>query len=150
MNRKDFLVKGCIGCLSALAVSSGFISCSTTTQYLSGKLGKDGITLVKADFKLSQRGNTDYRSFVIVRNDALKFPICVYRHDENNYSALWMQCAHQGAELQASGDMLTCPAHGSEFNNKGVVTNGPASRNLKTFPVTITDNVLFIDMRKQS
>lgn len=150
MNRKDFLVKGCIGCLSALAVSSGFISCSTTTQYLSGKLGKDGITLDKADFKLSQKGNSDYRSFVIVRNDALKFPICVYRHDENNYTALWMQCAHQGAELQASGDMLTCPAHGSEFNNKGVVTNGPASRNLRTFPVTITDNVLFIDMRKQS
>ena len=61
-----------------------------------------------------------------------------------------MQCAHQGAELQASGDVLTCPAHGSEFNNKGVVTNGPASRNLRTFPVTITDNVLFIDMRNQS
>ena len=132
MNRKDFLVKGCTACLSALAISSGLISCSTTTHYLSGKLEKDGITLDKNDFKLSHKGST------------------VYRHSENSYSALWMQCAHQGAELQASGDVLTCPAHGSEYNNKGVVTNGPASRNLRTFPVTITDNVLFIDMRNQS
>lgn len=150
MNRKDFLVKGCTACLSALAISSGLISCSTTTRYLSGKLEKDGITLDKNDFKLSHKGSTDYRSFIIIRNEAFKFPICVYRHSENSYSALWMQCAHQGAELQASGDVLTCPAHGSEFNNKGVVTNGPASRNLRTFPVTITDNVLFIDMRNQS
>ena len=150
MNRKDFLVKGCIGCLSALAVNSGLVSCSTTTQYLSGQLVKDGLTLDKAEFKLSQRGNTDYRSFVIIRNEALKFPICVYRHDDNSYSALWMQCAHQGAELQASGDMLTCPAHGSEFNNKGEVTNGPASRNLRTFPIVLTGNTLFIDLRKRS
>lgn len=150
MDRKDFLIKGCTACLSALAISSGLISCSTTTQYLAGKLVKDGLTLAKDDFKLSQKGSTAYRSFIIVRNDALKFPICVYRHAENEYSALWMQCAHQGAELQASGDMLQCPAHGSEFNNRGVVTNGPASRNLRTFPVTVTNNELFIDMRKQS
>ena len=48
-----------------------------------------------------------------------------------------MQCTHQGAELQASGDMLQCPAHGSEFNNKGTVTNGPADTDLRTFPVTV-------------
>ena len=61
-----------------------------------------------------------------------------------------MKCAHQGAELQASGDVLQCPAHGSEFNNKGIVTNGPASTNLRTFTVTVTNNELFIDLRKQS
>ena len=83
-----------------------------------------------------------------MRNDALKYPICIYRLDEKQYSALWMKCAHQGAELQASGDFLQCPAHGSEFNNKGMVTNGPASTNLKSFPVTVYNNEIFIDLRK--
>ena len=149
MNRKDFILKGCTACLSAIAISTGFTSCFTT-QYLPGTLGKDGITLRKSDLELTQKGGTDYRSFIIVRNDALKFPICVYRHNDNEYSALWMQCSHQGAELQASGAALQCPAHGSEFDNRGVVTNGPASRNLRTFPVTITNDELFIDLRKQS
>lgn len=149
MNRKDFLIKGCTACLSAMAISSGLTSC-LSTQYLSGKLTKDGLALNKEDFKLSQKGSTDYRSFIIVRNEALKFPICVYRYSENDYSALWMQCSHQGAELQASGDMLTCPAHGSEFSSKGMVTNGPASRNLRSFPITVTHTELFIDMRKPS
>jgi len=149
MNRKEFLIKGCTACLSTIAISTGLSSCFTT-QYLPGTLGKNGLTLKKDDFKLNQRGGIDYRSFVIVRNESLKFPICVYRHNEDEYTALWMQCSHQGAELQASGAALQCPAHGSEFNNRGIVTNGPASRNLRTFPVTINNDELFIDLRKQA
>jgi Rieske Fe-S protein len=61
-----------------------------------------------------------------------------------------MQCTHQGTELQASGDVLQCPAHGSEFNNKGQVTNGPADNGLRTFPITVTNTELLIDLRKQS
>ena len=102
------------------------------------------------EFKINQKGNTAYRSFIIVRNDALQFPICVYRFSDEEYSALWMRCTHQGAELQASGDVLQCPAHGSEFNNRGEVRNGPADNALRTFPVTITNNDLFIDLRKQA
>ena len=120
------------------------------TKYISGSVVKDGITVSKDQFKIKQKGGTAYSSFIIVRNDILQYPICIYRFNENEYSALWMKCAHQGAELQASGDVLQCPAHGSEFNNKGMVTNGPASTNLRTFPVAVTNNELFIDLRKQS
>ena len=56
---------------------------------------------------------------------------------------------HQGTEPQASGDFLQCPAHGSEFNNKAQVTNDSADNGLRTFPVIITNNELFIDLRKQ-
>lgn len=89
-----------------------------------------------------------YRSFIIIRNDTLQYPVCVYRFSEQEYSALWMRCSHQGTELQASGDYLQCPAHGSEFNNKGDVTNGPADTNLRTFPVFVNETELFIDLRK--
>jgi Rieske Fe-S protein len=149
MTRKDFIINSCTACLAATAVSSLLPSCAST-RYISGNLGKDGLIVNKDEFKIKQRQNTAYRSFIIIRNDALQYPICVYRFSDEEYSALWMQCAHQGAELQASGDMLQCPAHGSEFNNKGVVTNGPAANNLRTFPVTVSNTELFIDLRKQS
>lgn len=106
--------------------------------------------LEKDAFKIKQKGGTAYSSFVIVRNDVLKYPICVYRINENEYTALWMQCTHQGAELQASGDVLQCSAHGSEFSNKGEVRNGPADKPLRTFPVSVTNKEIFIDLRKQA
>ena len=149
MQRREFIKNSCSACLS-LTVLSTLVSSCVATKYISGELGKDGLTISKDEFKVKQKGGTAYSSFIIVRNDALQFPICVYRLNENEYSALWMKCTHQGAELQASGDVLQCPAHGSEFNNKGQVTNGPAGANLKSFPVTVTNNELFIDLRKQS
>jgi Rieske Fe-S protein len=57
-----------------------------------------------------------------------------------------MQCTHQGAELQAFGDKLQCPAHGSEFSNRGQVESGPATAPLRTFPVSADNNELKISL----
>jgi nitrite reductase/ring-hydroxylating ferredoxin subunit len=149
MDRRSFLKQSCTACLSVTAVSVLLTSC-TATQYLPGTLSTDGLTLLKDDFKIKQKGSTAYSSFIIVRNDSLKYPICVFRKNDEEYSALWMQCTHQGAELLASGDVLQCAAHGSEFNNKGEVLTGPASNKLRSFPVTVNKNEIFIDLRKQS
>ena len=149
MQRREFIKSGCAACLSITALSSLVTGC-IGTKYISGKLVNDGVIISKDDFKVKQKGSSAYSSFIIVRNDALQFPICVFRLGADEYSALWMKCTHQGAELQASGDRLQCPAHGSEFNNKGFVANGPASANLRTFPVNVSNNEIFIDLRKQS
>ena len=149
MNRRDFITNTCKACLSVTVLSTLASGCMST-KYITGKLGRDGITVDKNDFLIRQKGGTSYNSFIIVRNEALKYPICVYRIQENEYTALWMKCTHQGAELQASGDVLQCSAHGSEFNARGEVRNGPADIALKTFPVTIYDNEIFIDLRKQA
>lgn len=149
MTRKDFIVNACTACMTVGGISALLTGCSAT-RYVAGNLGKDGLEISKDEFKITQKGNTAFRSFIIIRNDALQYPICVYRFNDTEYCALWMRCTHQGTELQASGDFLQCPAHGSEFNNKGRVTNGPADNGLRTFPVTINDNELFIDLRKQS
>ena len=66
---------------------------------------------------------------------------------EQEYSALWMKCTHQGTELHAFGDRLQCPAHGSEFTKNGAVQNGPAADPLRTFPVVVDSNVLKINLR---
>ena len=147
MERREFIINSCSACLSVSAIA-GLISSCKSTQYVSGKLNTDGVVVDPEDFKIKQKGKISYRSYIVVRNEELKFPICIYRFSDNDYSALWMQCAHQGAEVQVSGNYLQCPAHGSEYDNRGHVTNGPAVRDLRTFPVTIGNNQLFIDLRK--
>jgi len=149
MNRRNFLKNSCTACLSVAALPLALSGCASLTN-TSGSLVKDGLMLTADDFVIKDKENVAYKSFIVVHNDVLKYPICVYRFNEKEYSALWMRCSHQGAELQASGDYLQCPAHGSEFNNKGVTTNGPASTNLRTFPVTVNGKEIFIDLRKQS
>jgi Rieske Fe-S protein len=147
MDRRDFIVKGCAACLSATAIA-GLLSSCTPSQFVSGKLNENGILVNLDDFKINKAGRTSYRSFIVVRNESLQYPICLYRFSETDYSAVWMQCTHQGTELQVSGDYLQCPAHGSEFNNKGKIVNGPADKDLRSFPVRITANQIFIDLRK--
>ena len=146
MNRRKFLQNSCAACLSATALSGILASCQAT-RYVAGSLGKDGLTIGVNEFVVNGNNKETYRSFLIVRNEALQYPICVYRFSENEYTALWMSCTHQGAELQASGDRLQCSAHGSEFTNHGKVSNGPADRDLRSFPVTINNDQLFIDLR---
>lgn len=147
MNRREFIVNSCAACLGAAAVS-GLLSSCASTRYTNGTLGKDGITVSADEFKTNRKGKTAYRPFIIVRNESLKYPIYVYRFGDAGYSAVWMRCSHQGAELQALGDQLQCSAHGSAFNNRGKVTNGPAGTDLRSFPVTVNNNELFIDLRK--
>ena len=146
MDRREFIRNSCTACLSATVIATMLPSC-TSTRYISGKLVKDGLFIDPNEFVTKQNGKTVYRSFIIVRNDALQYPVCIYRFNDNEYSALWMSCTHQGTELQASGDRLQCTAHGSEFDNKGAVKTGPADRSLRSFPVTVLNNELFIDLR---
>lgn len=145
MNRKEFIIKSCTTCIGATVLSNILSSC-TATKFANGKLTRNGIIMDPKEFSLNEEGK--YRLYVIVRNESLLFPICVYRFSDNDYTAIWMQCAHQGAELNVAGDYLQCPAHGSEYDNRGKVTNGPADRDLRTFPVRIDNNQLFIDLRK--
>ena len=149
MERREFIKRSCVACLSATAFPALLLSSCKSVKFISGTLNNDGLTINADDFKTRKSGSNSFRSYVIVRNDALKYPICVFRFSETDYSALWMQCTHQGTELQAAGDYLHCPAHGSEFSDKGHVLNGPADQNLKTFPVVVNNNELFIDLRKK-
>ena len=146
MDRREFIKNSCTACLTATVIGTAVSSC-TATRYISGTLGNDGLFVDANEFVTKQNGKPVYRSFIIIRNDALQYPVCVYRFNDNEYSALWMQCTHQGTELQASGDRLQCTAHGSEFDNKGSVKTGPADRSLRNFPVTVSNSQLFIDMR---
>jgi len=80
-----------------------------------------------------------------------KPPIAVYRLNDGFY-ATDDTCTHAEASL-AAGDVdleecaVECPYHGSFFDIKtGHVLSLPASRPLKTYPVKIVDDEVFVEV----
>jgi Rieske Fe-S protein len=147
MNRRSFVKHTCITCVSGGLIPFLITGCQAT-HYATGVMDATGIRVPKSEFMYQRKEELFTREYIIVQNDKLEFPIYVYRFSDNEYSALWMKCTHQGAELQASGDMLHCPSHGSEFTNKGAVSNGPAEKNLRSFPVIVQTDTITIDLRQ--
>lgn len=146
MDRKDF-IKGCyFSCIGGIGMSTLLQSCGISRQ-ANGKIIGDELIIPKSDFKNSKNNQDEFIKYLIIQNDILQFPICVYRLSETEYTALWMQCTHQGTELQVFGDTLQCPAHGSEFTNKGNVQNGPAEMKLRTFPISIDKDQIRISLK---
>src|SRR5688572_2826485 len=141
MDRRSF-TKTCVLCLTGAAVLP--LSGCQSTFYTTGSVEPNGISVLKSDFTFMKKDQPVLRDYIIVRNDAMEFPIYLYRFSDNEYAAMLMKCTHQGNELQASGDHLHCSAHGSEFNNRGEVAQGPAEKNLRTFKVTPQGEKIFI------
>ena len=146
MKRKRFLKTCGFACMGGIGMSTLLGSC-TTLQTLSGKITGDNLIIPISDFAIGAIREKRFKRYIIFSSDVLKFPICIYRFNETTYTALWMQCTHQGAELQVFGDKLQCPAHGSEFNNKGGMQNGPADTGLRSFPVIIENEILKISLK---
>ncbi|SMD15134.1 QcrA and Rieske domain-containing protein [Pedobacter nyackensis] len=145
MERKDFIKNCGLACLGGIGISTLLESCSSL-QILTGQIAGDDLVVPLSDF-VKNANKKQFKRYIIINNDQLKFPICVYRFNESTYTALWMQCTHQGAELQVFGDKLQCPAHGSEFNNKGIMQNGPAATNLRTFAIAVDKDQLKISLK---
>lgn len=143
MNRKQFLKTCGLACIGSLAATS--LQGCATSKLEDSVIESDNLVVPVANFGNDILG---YKRFIVLNNNLLKFPICVFRHAPNDFSALWMQCSHMGAELRVFGDTLQCPAHGSEFNNKGGVRTGPADNALRTFPVVVANGVIKISLKK--
>jgi Rieske Fe-S protein len=48
------------------------------------------------------------------------------------FAAFSRLCTHEGTPVEVSGSGFFCPNHGSQFNNNGGVTAGPATQALPT------------------
>lgn len=136
-----------MACLTGSTMSALLTSCSGS-RMVAGTIAGEDLIIPLSEFMQTKDGTTSYRNYLIVNNDHLKYPICIYRTPDSQYSALWMRCTHQGAELTAYGDKMTCSAHGSEFDTYGSVINGPAEASLRQFPVTMVGDKLKLSLKK--
>ena len=142
MERREFVRKCGIGCLGILASNSLLYGCAGT-RFVYGNIEGSFLSINEDTFL---KENQEYLKHVVVQNDALQYPVVVFRLTDDNYKALLMKCTHQGTELQVFGDRLQCPAHGSEFTNTGSVQNGPADSALRNFPVIKESKTIKIDL----
>jgi cytochrome b6-f complex iron-sulfur subunit len=132
MERREFIKNCALICGTGFAASA-LLSCKGI-HYANATTENNKVRVSKSEFN----DEKSQRAFVVVRNEQLQFPICVY-YTAGKYTALYMQCTHQGCELQPNKISLVCPCHGSEFSNEGKVQSAPADTDLRQFKV-ITDN----------
>lgn len=59
-------------------------------------------------------------------------------HDQGGFTALSLICTHLGCTVQQNTDGLTCPCHGSRYDEKGNVLQGPAVKPLNVWRVELT------------
>ena len=145
MDRKQFLKTCGIGCLAG--ITGIYLQGCSASKILSKEIEGSDILVPVSDFEVKDRQEKAFKKYIVIQNDLLKAPICVYRFSASDYTAMFMVCTHQGAELQVFGDKLQCPAHGSEFSNRGIMENGPADKDLRQFPVLIENNILKISLK---
>ena len=144
MRRRDFVSTCGMACMGLTFFGTSLSSC-ISYKTVSGKIENEYLVVSLDDFYLSKRKKQ--LSYLIVRNQALKYPVCLYRITNDEFTALLMKCTHQGVELQAYGDKLFCSAHGSEFDKTGKVMNGPATDELRNFSVIKQNNELKITLK---
>lgn len=146
MQRKKFIKQCSLACIGALGVGILAEACGPSKMVNATIAGSD-LQFPISDFEYIKDNEKKFKKYLIIQNDRLQFPICIFRFNEKEYSAVLMKCPHQGAELQVFGQKLQCPAHGSEFDTKGVVQSSPADSNLRSFPISIDNNLIKISLK---
>ncbi len=146
MERKEF-IRTCSGlCLASIGSSVLLQACASANYYAKHLETTEIITVNKLEFVGTRKGQPYLRESVLVSTENLPTPICLFKHTDTDYSALLMLCTHQGCELTVAGHMLNCPCHGSDFDNRGVVQNPPADKNLTNYKTTFDEKNIYIHL----
>jgi Rieske Fe-S protein len=146
MDRRSFIHTSCVACVAGFGLATLLGSC-TTNKYVSCTTGeKNIITVKKTEFTTVKKGNTKELKYILLKPENFAFPIAVYKMQNDQYVSLLLRCTHQGCELNPYEITVVCPCHGSEFNTKGDVTNGPAEKALTTFVTTSDRDNIYIQL----
>lgn len=142
MDRRFFIQNGCLACAGLIAAPAFLSSCAGNRTVMGLVEGED-LVIPSSSFT-DEKGVQ--RPYVVAAHDQLKQPIAVFK-EGYGYRAVLMRCTHRGAELRVTGDRLECSAHGSQFDSRGAVLEGPASSPLRVFPVLEREGRIFISLK---
>lgn len=121
-------------------------SCSSSNYFTKTVVKNKELVIARTEFLNTTKGSSVNRKFVLARIDNWRFPICIYKIDDNTFHALLMECTHRSCELSPHGDFLICPCHGSEFDRTGKVQNPPAEENLKTYKIHTDKENIYVQL----
>lgn len=135
MDRKHFLKK-CAGLAGAGVLFPLLWQSCKGFAYISHTTEADRIRVKKSDFA--------EHPFVLIQPVNLPAPIYLTKLENDEYSALLLQCTHRACEVRPAVKELQCPCHGSVFSNTGEVLESPAERPLRRFQVIENGENLYI------
>ena len=148
ITRTDFIKKCGAYCIGGVSISAFLQGCASSNYFAAASVENNHLLVKKSEFSFVVKNEEKQRQFVLVKNEKLEFPICVYKFSSGEYKALYLQCTHQGCEVHPYNDYLVCPCHGSEFSNTGKVLQAPAETNLKEFDIREEGDHLVIQLQK--
>lgn len=133
ISRRDFIKKSAVGVIAGGAILSSLdltaLANSPAARGVFKNAGDDTVVKLADNAALTKVGGS------VKINDELM----LIRKSESTFIAVKTICTHKGCDVELEGDKFVCPCHGSEFTIDGVVTQGPATKNLKIFE-TIFDS----------
>jgi cytochrome b6-f complex iron-sulfur subunit len=104
------------------------------------------LVVAKTEFVKVRKNKETDRIYVLLKSNDADFPICLYKINDDEYSASLLKCTHRGCELNTGGGIYSCPCHGSEFSMTGKLLQGPADRDLKTFKTETDAKNIYINL----
>jgi len=60
--------------------------------------------------------------------------------DKKGFASISLVCTHLGCTVRTSEAGFECPCHGSQFDDEGRVTGGPAPRTLDWYRISLAPN----------
>lgn len=146
MNRKEFLKVCSLTCIGGTGLSALMQGCASSNYFAKHSVESNRISINKSEFEIVKKDQIIKRSYVLVKNNQLEFPICIYKLNETEFTALYLKCTHQGCEVQPQGNFLVCPCHGSEYSNQGKVINPPAEHDLTKYRVSVVGESIVVQL----
>jgi cytochrome b6-f complex iron-sulfur subunit len=137
MERRDF-INNLGQAASFVCMGSLLAACSkSSSQPVQPGGGGSGSFTINLDSDLISVGSFKIKGNVIVIRIAAG-------NDAASFVALSTTCTHQGCTVNydQTNESFKCPCHGSEFDVKGSVLQGPASAALPQFKITVSGNTL--------
>jgi len=137
-NRRDFLKTS----LKTIAMGSIALS-ALDVKKLFAEADADNSSTAAKVISLS-----DYPELGSVGGNTSIGNLFISRTGDSKFLALSLLCTHKKCSVDYTGSGFECPCHGSTFSSTGKVTNGPATKNLKSYKNTYNseDNTLTVNM----
>lgn len=133
ISRRDFIKRSAVGVIAGGAILSSLdltaLANSPAARGVFKNAGDDTVVKLADNAALTKVGGS-----VKISDEMM-----LIRKSESTFIAVRTICTHKGCDVELEGDKFVCPCHGSEFTVDGVVTQGPATKNLKIFE-TIFDS----------
>ena len=144
MQRRDFIKTTCAACVGTFVVSA-FLSACKSSKYIANFTNENKkLSIKKSEFIVVEKGKEKTLKYILLKPTELQFPIAVYKVNDTEYKTVFMQCSHQGCEVEVQGNRFVCPCHGSTYDLEGKVIKGPAEKNLKSFKTSSDNENIYI------